>query len=1160
MSPPRKKPRMINRLYISVLILFTFAVAVNGPIARTAITHFTNKGLESLGLSGYFFLNGTIVRGFTFNDINYSGKLAVQKLSIDTLALDYRLIREVIMEQKIRSVSVNQIHLIVDLSKLPEKEESEKSSPLDLGNLAETLNLTRGWVKPSEIQITQANIEINEQAEPQLHLQFDSLQHAPESDDIKLLGYQLSIRDEYQTTIQNSTLTWLENQFKLSHLEVLPKIGIDSLDLTLAPTFTAQGSLLFSDAKLAFQLLPERAQLEITEGSIQSSDIIPLLPDTMPVEASIQKLSVDLHSWLQHPSKWQLHTHIELPNIETQGYLLENTQVVVQKRENSITLDLSSTHQGAQLRSLNEITLSEPESPEWFESFKLVSDTHIANIAELASQYIPEELEIKTDDTDIYLKANATVNQLKPSQLEAELSLENISIAETPLPKIEAKVQVNAEQLADFQCIATLDSHPVLKTQGSFDIPTFQYKAQLEWGPKQLDWINTLVDNLDAPVNITKPITLSWDGSGVAKPDGPHLGTLELQAPDIEIEDPELSPITLATELEYEWPNKIQIKKLSIQDQKIQAEMTGLWDGESVQVSTKIADTGDETLATLDAELPLTLDHLTLKSYFQQNHSIDLQLKTQTLGIQQTLARLPQGTPESLKDLSGNILAELQFKGSLAAPQISGLVHLDDLRQQGSAFQSPVHLHLDFHSENDKLFIDSQVIDIKTSRVDAAFQFPFTPRKWLSSDKDLVELLTAEPLSGDLVIHQLPLRRLKELAPQIENIDGALEGNAKFTGSINDPQFTLDTKLRAPNIEISNQHIDGIKDLKLDCTILSDHTLTAELKALVNGSDTTLTASVDFKDLKDPSFKVHASTDHALLFRDDKVSIRANANIHLDGKLTDAVVSGNLDITESLFYQDIDILPIGVPSSAVANVDLPPVRVAELPLPIPEPFADWKLDFTLDFDDPLLIRGNIARGEVAGTVKATGTLASPKLDGEIATKGVVVKLPFSQLQIRKGRLVFDSSNRPLLPTLDIQGASLVNKYQTELFIYGSPLSPKITLTSQPPLPQSDIVTLMATGITPNDLKNNKEAATLRALQLFLAKFKQESENKTSAKIIATLLSSIQDFEFNVNETDTFTGRKFSSARMQLHPKVFITAQVDEEKNTRGLIVFVLKFR
>ncbi|MEO1857871.1 MAG: translocation/assembly module TamB domain-containing protein, partial [Rubritalea sp.] len=262
---------------------------------------------------------------------------------------------------------------------------------------------------------------------------------------------------------------------------------------------------------------------------------------------------------------------------------------------------------------------------------------------------------------------------------------------------------------------------------------------------------------------------------------------------------------------------------------------------------------------------------------------------------------------------------------------------------------------------------------------------------------------------------------------------------------------------------------------------------------------------------------------------------------------------------ESLFYKDIDILPIGVPSSAVSDVELPAFDSKNFKVPIPEPFDKWKLDLKVQMEDPLLIRGNIAGGQIEGGFKATGTLAEPALDGTIYAKDVIAKLPFSTLKIHKGEIKFHPRNG-LIPTLDIQGKSVVSNYDTSIFVYGLATDPKTTFTSFPPLAKNDIMTLLATGVTAQGLSNNSQAATLRALQLFLAKIKQESGQSRSTKLLEVILSSIDDFEFNINETNGFTGRKFSSAKIKLNPRIYITAQVDEEKQTRGLVVFVLKFR
>ncbi|WP_018970870.1 translocation/assembly module TamB domain-containing protein [Rubritalea marina] len=1155
-----KHPKRLKWLYLTLAALLTIIVSVNGPIARLAIKHFANQGLESAGLHGEFQLSGTIASGFNISNFSYSGDQAISQLDIGLLEVDYRLIREVLMQQKLRSLSLEQVTTVIDVAKIQKTQSPNKeSTPIDLLQVRQTLNTVRQWIRPTEVHLGALDITLLNDGELLLQMLLGDMHYPADSDTITLNGYQLIRSAELMTPRQTSTITWLENAFEVTAIELLPKLGIDALQLSLSPEFSVRGALAISDATIDFSI-DTGCELTLSQGLISSKDIIALLPSDIPINAQVDQLSLSLQNWKAPPADWELNASLALPEIYSQGYEIRSTQLDLRKQADTLHLEFNTQHMDALVRCFVDAEFKDMAKQAWWASFEVKLDTNLSRLRRLTNHYVPQHLELDTSKAMVQLHADAEVNELKLIGATTHASLSELMLMGNPLPLIELDASMNTEQQAKAKLTASLEDHPLLQLAATLDIPQMLYQASLTLDAQDRTWINTALQQFDVPVDITEALKLQWKGSGTATPQGPHRGDLTLEPMTLKTTQFELEPITIETALQYDWPQSIEVTKLSITEDSFHADFNAAWDGEIASLHSCLLSHGEEPLAAINAKIPLDLDKLSLDSYFLQDQEIDLHIKTQKLDIPRTLGWIPEIQDPTLAALKGSFYTELNIQGSLKQPELTGKVYLDDLVLSTSNFTSPIHLHLDLGTEQQKLFVQAQVIDQDKPRVDAQFHLPYKPYTWATADQPIMEMLAPEPLEGSLNIHSLPLQRIKELAPQIEDIEGALVAEAKLTGTIGEPTFTLDTNLSVPHIEIDNPNIDDVRKLELTCKVLSDRTLNAKITALVNGSPYKVTATSDFKDLKDPSFKVNATTDHALIFRDDKVSIRANANINVEGKLSDASISGKLELAESLFYQDIDILPIGVPSSAVSAVDLPPVTMPGLPLPIPEPFNTWKLDFVLGFADPLLIRGNIARGEVAGKVRATGTLERPKLDGTIATKDVLVKLPFSQLEIRKGNIVFDSKRLPLLPILDIQGVSTVNKYQTELFIYGSPLDPKITFTSQPPLPEADILTLIATGITPNDLKNNKEAATLRAIQLLLAKVKQNSEDSRSAKLLEILLSSVQNFEFNVNETDGFTGRKFSSAKINLNPKIFVTAQIDEEKNTRGLVVFVLKFR
>ena len=256
----------------------------------------------------------------------------------------------------------------------------------------------------------------------------------------------------------------------------------------------------------------------------------------------------------------------------------------------------------------------------------------------------------------------------------------------------------------------------------------------------------------------------------------------------------------------------------------------------------------------------------------------------------------------------------------------------------------------------------------------------------------------------------------------------------------------------------------------------------------------------------------------------------------------------------------MELIPIGVPSSEVAKVQLPTLDADKVAkgLPIPDPFGDWKLNLAINTADPILIRGNVATGTIRGAVRVAGTLANPRPNGNLIATNVKAKLPFSILEVKRGEIRFTPDNG-LNPSLNIRGKSEIGSHDVSVFVYGPASSPKTTLTSYPPLPESDIMTLLGTGSTTSDLED-RSVASFKALQVFLLKLKKNNEQADGNKLFHEILKGVEDLNLNVGEKDRFTGRKYSSATIEMHPRWHLTAQVDADQQTRGLIVYVIRFR
>src|SRR5437870_12773801 len=130
--------------------------------------------------------------------------------------------------------------------------------------------------------------------------------------------------------------------------------------------------------------------------------------------------------------------------------------------------------------------------------------------------------------------------------------------------------------------------------------------------------------------------------------------------------------------------------------------------------------------------------------------------------------------------------------------------------------------------------------------------------------------------------------------------------------------------------------------------------------------------------------ELQLKADSALVSRNDTLTARADADVKVTGPLLTASVTGNVAMTNSHFLKNIDLIRIGLPGRPAPQ---PPSARPEFSLPTP-PLRDWKFDVAIKTTDPVLIRGNLARGEATGDLKLTGTGLHPGLQGVVQMQDV----------------------------------------------------------------------------------------------------------------------------------------------------------------------------
>lgn len=143
------------------------------------------------------------------------------------------------------------------------------------------------------------------------------------------------------------------------------------------------------------------------------------------------------------------------------------------------------------------------------------------------------------------------------------------------------------------------------------------------------------------------------------------------------------------------------------------------------------------------------------------------------------------------------------------------------------------------------------------------------------------------------------------------------------------------------------------------------------------------------------------------------------------------------------------------------------------------------------------------------------------------------------------------------PILEIRGTAEPRPYRVNVYAYGRASDPQLVLTSQPPLPENEIMTLLATGTTSSGLEDS-QAASSRAMQLLIEELRRG--RFLFGKQLRPLLGLLDNVDFSLAESDPYDSGTYNSATLKLSEKWYISAGLGADGGQRVLAIWRLRFK
>ena len=425
------------------------------------------------------------------------------------------------------------------------------------------------------------------------------------------------------------------------------------------------------------------------------------------------------------------------------------------------------------------------------------------------------------------------------------------------------------------------------------------------------------------------------------------------------------------------------------------------------------------------------------------------------------------------------------------------------------------------------------------------------PDRWIASgnltalslDVQNIQLKNQEPVRVSLANETLDVEQLHLVA---EGTDLTARGTLQLSGARNidlvasghadlkllstlDPNFTAAGMLSADltvagtmsdpfpqgRMQVSNSSLaysgvpGGLTELNGSLLFTRDHFHIDKLSARASGGTVDLQGDATYA-RRQLTFDLNATAKDVRMRYPAGVSSIANAQLQWVGSRTSSTLSGDIAINKIAITPGFDFSAYIDRTRQFANV-----TVANSPL------NNMKLDVHVQTAPELQMRTAVARLSGDADLHIRGSLGHPAVLGRADILEGQATFHGTRFTLERGDITF-ANPVAIEPQLNLQASTHVRDYDLSLTITGTPdRGLSINYRSEPPLPKSDIVALLALGRT-----NEQSSAQLQ---------EQTTTNPFSDQATAQILSEA----LNTTVGNRFQ-RLFGASNIKIDPQGLTT--------------------
>jgi outer membrane protein assembly complex protein YaeT len=293
---------------------------------------------------------------------------------------------------------------------------------------------------------------------------------------------------------------------------------------------------------------------------------------------------------------------------------------------------------------------------------------------------------------------------------------------------------------------------------------------------------------------------------------------------------------------------------------------------------------------------------------------------------------------------------------------------------------------------------------------------------------------------------------------------GPAELRVAVNGTAQTPQAQGYFQLTKAQLGVREPRV-ALEDLDLRVDLAGTRATVSQLSGVLNGGDLVGGGSVEYANGVIQNANLNLKASDVYMNVPEGLRTISNINLTVNNQGPAIVVGGTVEVAEGSYTDD------RITRTILARATAPkPLDLTEQPNPF---IQNIQLNIGVFTQNPIVVDNSLAEAEIVADLRVIGNPYQPGLSGRVTIEeGGELRFQERTYLVDRGVITF-TGERNIEPTLDILATTNAGGYDITLQVSGETGDTETTLTSDPPLPEPDILALLVTGKTMDEIRGQE---------------------------------------------------------------------------------------